>query len=189
MGRRPKARQSEPVVREELKSGPLVWLELAYAEPGAPLTVREDELLPEVLEEIRRDARFTCLKSEEKGWSDVWTLTPIVRTRPYIDRNGQYDPCLPDGVETPSADPELKALWRSIPIPMTDIPRRPPKRAPQPAEKHVKVKKQRKQVITCNTHLVESGMFGDTEVKVRDTSKKKGKGKMPVQCDLGEDEY
>ena len=187
MGRRPKARQSEPVVRENLKNAPLVWSELAYAEPGAPLTVREDELLPEVLDEIRCDARFICLKSEEKGWSDVWALKPIVRTRPYIDHDGKYNPYLPGGVEIPSADPELKALWRSIP--MVDIPRRPSKRAPQPAEKNVKVKKQRKLVITCNTHLVESGMFGDIEVKVRDTSKKKGKGKMPVQCDLGEDEY
>ena len=187
MGRRPRARQSEPIVREDLKSAHLVWLELTYAEPGAPLTVREDELLPEVLEEIRRDARFICLKPEEKGWSGVWALKPIVRTRPYIDHDGHYNPSLPDGVELHPVDPELKALWRSIP--MADIPRRSPKRAPQHAEKNVKVKKQRKLVITCNTHLVESGMLGDTEVKVRDTSKKKGKRKMPVQCDLGEDEY
>ena len=171
MGRPRTLCQRHPVVREDLTNAALVWLELSYPEHGGPLTVREDELLPDVLDEVRCDARFVRLESKEKGWSAVWAPLPAMCTNSDINTEPQL------------MKAELSKLWHCIHMPMV-IPHSTTKcNLTRDSKKH------RPHIISSNTFLVEKGFIGDVKVQ---TSKNKSKCKMiedDTSVTLEEDEY
>lgn len=130
MGRRKKERQVAPIVRTDLRDTNRVWAELSNLDTGGQLTIREDELLPEVLAALKGDARFVRLESKVKDWSAVWTIV------------NEFS--LPH-------TPQLRALWDNVQ--MAGMPR---VHKTRPGGCDVKKsKKPRPVVISCNTHLVQ----------------------------------